>query len=446
MDAGLKRSEIESIRKEAKERELTRQRRKDATIKIQAWMRGTWTRKKTLPPLLILYRERLNQRKIKVIARKIKRRWAPFVILKALRKWQDIKAKEKQELYTMFREYSALFIQRCWRGFCVKKLYKQQMSSRLQSRKKIRKLVRSWKIRRILSTRRLQITLKGLKDSVRLISEIRHDQAAILLYNQLQSQLPILKTKLKSDITMLYRSGKWVGLPIYFPDTTNSIIEQEPMEKLQESFVRRDDMPIRPLLVNYEEIQESPKEPEKPQPKKNVQYLKRGAGKMSWKHGLGEKAAEKFENSYMTFQQSEIFEEEPEFRNTAPRDFLKRSSKKVVNQKLKWKAEKRIDCWLSRGSAQYSKEYDLGISIGKSEGNVMHLEQLDQIFLEMSEQYIGINEFLDQTERVGQKIPQLNSNSKFIVEYLEGKQQETVETLESQYNNLCNDELINKIV
>ena len=40
IDPGLKKNEIESIKKEAKERELARKKRRDSAVKIQAWVRG----------------------------------------------------------------------------------------------------------------------------------------------------------------------------------------------------------------------------------------------------------------------------------------------------------------------------------------------------------------------------------------------------------------------
>ena len=62
----------------------------------------------------------------------------------------------------------------------------------------------------------------------------------------------------------------------------------------------------------------------------------------------------------------------------------------------------------------------------------------------MSSSHQNINDFLDQNERKDQKIPQLSSNSKLIVEFVEDKYQDIIEILEQHYNNLCSDELINK--
>ena len=165
---------------------------------------------------------------------------------------------------------------------------------------------------------------------------------------------------------------------------------------------------------------------------------------MSWKCGLKEQDAERLEKSYISLQQSTIIEENNEDYNNVPKNFLKRSSKKIVGQKLKWKAQKRIDCWLSRDSAQYSREIEIDLKPYRQENNIIHLAQLEEIFLEMSSSHQNINDFLDQNERKDQKIPQLSSNSKLIVEFVEDKYQDIIEILEQHYNNLCSDELINK--
>ena len=72
----------------------------------------------------------------------------------------------------------------------------------------------------------------------------------------------------------------------------------------------------------------------------------------------------------------------------------------------------------------------------------MHLEELEKIFLEMSGLHLNIHEFLDN--RPNEKVPQLCSSSKFVIEFNEDKYQEMIEKLEGHYNNLCSDEVISK--
>ena len=79
-------NEIENIKKEVKDRENTKFKRVKASIKIQAWARGVLARRKHIPPLIEIYKERLRQRKIKEVGERIKRQWAPYAILNALRK------------------------------------------------------------------------------------------------------------------------------------------------------------------------------------------------------------------------------------------------------------------------------------------------------------------------------------------------------------------------
>ena len=221
-------------------------------------------------------------------------------------------------------------------------------------------------------------------------------------------------------------------MPKYKPDESFSVIEKS----FVKSAYNRDDMPIRTSTFNYEEEQDVIQI--LPEKQKTVNFLKKGGGKMSWKSSLEEKTAERLEKSYIQLQKSYISDEESP-NDSKPKDFLKRKSKKIVPQKINWKVEKKIDCWLSRDSAYYSKDSDFDI---KPKPNILHLEELEKIFLEMSGLHLNIHEFLDNLPN--EKVPQLCSSSKFVIEFNEDKYQEMIEKLEGHYNNLCSDEVISK--
>ena len=434
-DSGLRKSELDAIKLQVKEREALRLKRKSS-----AWYRGTCVRRKVLPPILEVYNERLRLRKISKVMRKIKRTWAPYIILSALRRWMDLKAKEKEEIFNKFLEYSAVCIQRSFRGFRVRKVYLEQNRARSTVRKRLRRLLRLWKLKKILMTRKVQVTLKGLRDSVKLVNDIKADSAAKLLYNQVLSQVPVLRARLRSDLIVLYKNGKWVGLPVYKYDPAASVIEPELSESMQKSFMNRDEMPIRPLNSTYEDLAES--RTESPEGKRRVvSFLKKGGGKMSWKSGLEDKAAEKIEKSFLASPGDE--DEEESKYSGPPRDFLKRSSKKVISQKLNWKAERRIDCWLSREPAQVSKEIEFDLKPGRAYMNIMHLQELEEIFLEMSQSHRTIQVYLDHEDRSSSRIPALSSESRFILNFSDDKYQENIEVLENYYNSLCSDEIVN---
>jgi hypothetical protein len=462
-------NEIENLKKEVKLRENTKLKRAKAAVRIQAWMKGVWARRKHIPPIIELYKERLRQRKIKEVAKRIKVQWAPYAIFNALQTWHKIKNREKQRMYKMFLNFTATSIQKFWKGYQVRKFYRKKLLIKALAKKKLIRFVRYWKTRRILNIKRIRNNLKSIKETKLLLEDVRGDQKSVGLFKQLLSQLGSLHNKFRLDFRNLYSTGKWTGLPVHresisidvstisnrpgkkqddYSDTyyrdpprrSSVKTEEQPRESLNKpnppSYINKEEVPIRPLQLNYHEIYDDKLETLQSQPKfsnflKKTQKNKPQEEKIFEKEIYEDQVPENLEESR---------QDEPKI-DSKPKEFLKRKSKSVRAQKLEWKVTKRIDCWLPREKYPKVKEenpFEVRHIIPRE--NFMTLKEIEIEYINDLEINVKLSEYFDRDS--SSIIPQLNPDSMFLKTYSEEMYQETIKELERHYNFLCSEEVL----
>lgn len=448
-------SEMENLKREVKERENMKFKRNKAAIKLQAWARGVLARRKYIPPILEVYKERLRKRKLADLAVRIKRSWAPYVILNALQCWYKMKQREKQRLYRLFLNFSANNIQRYWRGYLVRRFYRKQILRISAAKKKLRNLVRDWKCRKIMKTRRIKHIFKGIIDTHQVLSDLKIDRSSIKLVQQLQSQLSSYISKLRSDFNTLYISGKWTNLPVYresfsMADSTISLKFPQPQEDQitsQPSFINRDDIPIRPLAMNYEDLlKDFPEQPQSspppPQVRKKINK-KFPPIKFDDKKKEEKKIEEKINSEIFVFNENleEIRQDDVQKHSGKPKEFLKRKSKAIKPQKVEWKVARRIDCWLPKENIK-KKEIGYDMQGTMPRGDFLRLGDIEKEFQNDLSSWTSLEVFFDREVGEESKVPQLDIDSKCLKMYMDGNYTMYIEELESHYTYLCSEDVL----
>lgn len=106
----------------------------------------------------------------------------------------------------MFVHYSAIFIQRNWRGHKIRAVFLPIILNRRNSIVRIKALVKGWKTRQIMKTKLIRNHKIGIRDASALRIDLMksRDNTSSLLFNQISSQLPILIMKFLQDYRSLY--------------------------------------------------------------------------------------------------------------------------------------------------------------------------------------------------------------------------------------------------
>lgn len=444
-------SEMENLKKEVKERENLKFKRNKAAVIIQAWARGVLARRKYIPPILEVYKDRLRKRKLAELAVRIKRSWAPYVILNALQCWYRMKQREKQRLYRLFLNFSATNIQRFWRGYVIRRFYREKILTIALAKRRIRKLVRDWKCKKIMRTRRIRHIIKGINDTKNVLSDLSRDRSSYKLVQQLKSQLNSYISKLRSDFNTLYISGKWANLPIYrdssiMAETTTSLkFPQEETEEpihVQSSFLNRDDIPIRPLAMNYEDLLKDFPEQPLTSPPPQVRKKKIPVKKIDFKKKEEEKIKEKSPEVFVFNENlEEVRQDDVQKPSGKPKEFLKRKSKAIKPQKIEWNVARRIDCWLPKEKFK-KKEISYEIQRAMPRGDFLRLEDIEKEFQDDLSGWISLELFFDRETKGESKIPQLDMDSKCLRLYMESNYTMYIEELESHYTYLCSEDVL----
>ena len=205
------------------------------------------------------------------------------------------------------------------------------------------------------------------------------------------------------------------------------------------SFVNKEDLPIRPLRINFNEIPGEYIEPAEAQPKFS-NFLKKSRQNIN--KPQEEKTIEK--EVYEEFPPENLEEDrQDEPRNIKPKDFLKRKSRAVRPQKLEWKVTKRIDCWLPREKYPKQKENNIEIRQMIPRGNFMSLRDIEGEFQKDLNSFQRLDEFFLRGESGESKVPQLDGESQYVQEYSDEMYQKIIEELEKHYNYLCSEDVLN---
>lgn len=375
-------------------------------------------------------------------------------------------SSESPELIEKFLHYTASFIQRNWKGYYVRKYVIPAMAQIKLLKSKLKSLLCGWKTRKIFITKRMQNHVKNIKDLQKMIHELKNDpdSTSKMLLQQMIDQLPKMHSKFIKDFNSLYRTGTWVALlnkPIvlkiqdYSKSSTPACTERKaptPPPR-REKLINRDDLPIKPLQVAYEEVANETdlsEEPTQEKPKKVfTNFLKRKTQRISILKENSEKSVnareetkEKVEvednteniNDNLWEIQEETMQDEKKAEGK-PKEFLRRKSQAVKPKKVQWKVQKKIDCWVSKEI--YTKKQKKQ-QIGK-EKEFLSTEELEILFEQALNNYVDTASYLKKFERVANKskIPQFKNCSEFLFEFKEDNYYEMLEELESHYLQLC---------
>lgn len=351
-----------------------------------------------------------------------------------------------------FLHFSASFIQRNWKGFFVRKFVVPSLAKYKLFKAKLKAVVIGWKTRKILTTRRMQGHFKTIKDLHNIIFDMNKDPAGASdsLLPRFIDELPKVHSKMIKDFNSLYRTGTWVALlKVAQSKFLDSGKFTEKTVKLKS--VNRDEMPIKPLQIDYNELP-AETEPVFPQPKKIFRnFLKRKSKTVTVPENLEktvnatEEIKEKQEGNLrkekniMSQEHLEDIEEEnmPEDKKFEgkPKEFLKRKSQSIKPKKLQWNVKRKIDCWVSKDV--YIKKPQKIVNVAQKE--FFNIEELETIFEESLRNFVDTSVYLKKFERIAAKtkIPQFRNCSDFLFGVKEENYYEILEELESHYLHLC---------
>lgn len=493
-----KQAQLLQFKEKAKEKERQMIKRKTSAMKIQAMYRG-WKQRKSFIPLWERHKRKQVLAKLRKIASNIKALFAPYIILKALRSWAAYRKSEKLKLLVLFQEYSAVFIQKVWKGFKVRQHFYDLLQARFFAKSLIRGLVRGWKTRRILKCKEIRNLQTGIRDLVNLEEELMDSAANKSLHLQVSNQIPMMKDKFIKEVQKLYRNGMWSKTPYSFSSQNSiheSFVQNENLNISYLSSIRsREEVPVKPLQFNFDETEEVV-EIEKPKVTfKN--FLRRGQkAKYNPKDAVAKakqtlsdeeivitpRVPNEFNESFETptpvqarpiksqkktrpIEDFEELDEVPldlENKEAKPiHNFLKRKSQTYKPTKLEWKAKTRINCWGETSAPEVKKkpektkktQNNQGIEKRPQTNYINHMEQirhisfsrvqeLEAIFSQLSKRHSTVNDHFGVCERteILSIVPQFVPDSLFISQFTDDMYQETFETLQSHYLYLCNEE------
>lgn len=362
----------------------------------------------------------------------------------SLFKWKS------SDLYTSFLNFSAKFIQRNWRGFYTRKFLIPQIHKLRHFIANVKAIIQGWKTRKILATKRIQNHIKNIKDLRTMINELSRDpdsSSKQLLITMIE-QLPNMHSKFIKDFNSLYRTGMWVALvKTKTYESKKENVHEDTLESLR-YLSNRDDIPIRPLQMTYENILDCSEEAEIKPKRKFTNFLKRKKKNSEEKNTNEVEAVKETESfreniEFNLEHQEETMQDEKKFEGK-PKEFLKRKSRSIKPKKIQWKVQKKIDCWVSKDVYLKKNLKNKEIVEEKyEEKEGMDIEELERIFEEVLGTYVDTAMYLKRFERVNcrTKIPQFKSCSDFLLMHNEENYYDVLEALEGHYLQLCSEGL-----
>ena len=467
-----------TAKKIAKQKEHQMLLRRNAAVKIQALYRGWQTRKEVY--LKFAYKAKLagviNQFRVKFVGRKV---------FSALSKKED----DKLGMYKKFLNYSAVYLQKWWRGFRVRKLTKPLFIQRKQAKAYIKGLVQGWKTRKVISSKQVQSQVSAIKDITQLLREVSPEDS---FYHQMASQLPNAKNKFVSEFSKVYNQGTWIYASK--PATQKNPQEKEfwtclsktpeknfsdfasithlqndeeridfsPEKSFSEEFSKDEssfqnaltDRPIKNSFFSYEEMLESysvdmlprpenldsrreevykPPEPKERPIKMSVnsyeEMLENYQEESIQKSYKAEKSIEVAANKHKETPESYPHNQEnlSKQKKHPVKNYLKKGSKLQYNplERAKKASKKR-----PKSKVTKAKKETVNKEITPT------LEKVESCFSEIEDFFVSSKNYFGERPRVPSKVPQLTLNSKFISLYTQDLFDEALEGLELHYNTL----------
>lgn len=476
----------------AKQKETMMMKRKTSATKIQSLYRGYKQRKK----FRVVWEKHLEKLRLEClhqICQRIKVLFSPYIILKALQKWVQIRRKEKARLMNLFRQYSALFIQKVWKGYRVRKDVKSILNRKRFARNKIKALVRGWKIRKIMKNEEIVSLKQELKDLVAFEAELREQDINNFQYLQIQNQIPLLKDKISREIDYLYISAEY--LQIFTPQkpqpsSQKPILNQKYFNKIEEiteispeqpelktpvpcAYFSRDELPVKSndYIDDSEQVEPFESVENKPPAKRFTNFLRRGQNTKYNPKAVAAKPkpspvlpkqdeivsipkipaefsdieVDETEDHVFNLVQDKAesnFDDEEEKQDQPRHNFLKRKSQTYQAKKIEWKAQTRVNCWgESINTETKPKQAKKGPSVSSNLFK-SKVAELELVFEALYKQHVSVFSHFGVYERISGRssIPQITPYSSFITEFQDESYQDAFESLQTHYLHLCNEE------
>ncbi|OMJ67643.1 hypothetical protein SteCoe_35133 [Stentor coeruleus] len=484
-----KQAQLIQFKQKAKEKEMLMQKRKKSAIKIQALFRGWKQRKKFIKIWERFQRKKMFDR-LREISIRIKELFAPYVILKALKKWLAYRKQEKRRIMIMFREYSAVYIQKHWRGYKIRRLYEFILRQRSQAKCYIKALLKGWKIRKIMKSREIKHLIAGLTDLQALEKELTAPGQNTSLKTQVSGQIPIMKEKIIRDVYKLYRNGKYINTQR--PSLQNSAFESfvtvepsmirgiSPIRSREEEPVKQADDPEEPEFIEIEvpkktftnflrrgqntkynpkAISTKPKPPPQETPETKVELKVESKPEITeLKFEIKEKQDAKSaresnkdnrrikeiqRKNSVEIEESDSGPVDTDMDQSKPRhNFLKRKSQTYKPSKVEWKAKPRIDCWGENIVTEPKAKKSPKKSSVMSSLSFTRVQELEFIFDNLFRMHIPLEMHFGVSTRTmtDSMIPQFAPDSLFITDFSDEMHQEMFEALQTHYLYLCNED------
>jgi hypothetical protein len=403
---------IDRVMAEARAKDTRKHWRLIGIKKIQALVRGFIARRQVAKQRERMM-EQLKARKLVVLRARIRRSWAPYRIMKALKRWHVIQHHLKQVRTRQFQIACAVTLQKWWRGTLTRLRLRPVVKARDATKSKLEGLALGWKVRRIFKTRAIFDLKKQIKDTLLLISELSRTEGSSDLVKQLKlQQLPSIRRKFLQEVYRMWCTGAWVKAPLPKPvvkrpaltlaSPKGQIEESLPTERslhdtsltenlpndrsfsqrsleggrLERSF-SREEKPLAQMKINYDEVEDFAPEQSKAPKKTFSNFLKRkekydprkaaltAASKPKQPDIINE-MEERRESAFderpikpvaipleLSQAEPELQQEKPRVdEDKSPKPFLKRKSQAIKAQKVNWKVTPRIDCWVSEANTK----------------------------------------------------------------------------------------------
>ena len=460
---------------EAKERK--RRKRLEAAIKIQSLVRGFLSKRRT-NRLKRELSEKIREATLRETAKLVKLQWAKRRISAAISHWMINQRAEKSRLFSLFQSHCAVFIQKHWRGYQIRRLYQAVIARARRQQALMDAMVVGWRLRRVMKLEPVQKISTQIREMETMIHGKGQNPTEELVkiakrtLPSLKENLAVLIEKMQGNGTWMRYLGKYISS---VPQTPKSAalteVSEEKAPQPQTYFPTPtaspkktfEDRPIRPMQAAYtaviEERSEETRSETPPRPKRKFSNFLRKTTRVS---------SAKPQNPECDFEEEKPLESLPvpaaleaedsqqaEESNKAIRPYLKRKSQTMKTQKLKWKVTRKIDCWVDRGQKQVSEEPKSRAEVSTSDcfpetpkreplpiQRPLTVDELEAAFSTLLRSHTDAHAYFKRPERRDQStfLPQFQQFSYFVAHFTEDIFRDTFVALEQHYKLLCRED------
>ena len=457
-------SNLLQFKEAAEMKEKKRIRRLNAAIKIQSIVRK-FLAKCRLNRLKKEITEKTEISHLHEIAQKVKFNWSIRRISASILTWIHFRRQEKARLFALFQSHCAVLIQKNWRGYQTRRVYREVITTARRQQAVFEALVVAWRLRKVLKLKPVQEICKQIRDMEMVANGKNGGELAEIA----RKSLPSLKRNLGVLIEKMQKNGTWLRYLGKFsvPQTPKSseLNEEQPSVSMyrpvnftpfspSKSF---EDRPIRPMRDEYASVAEQSEEirSETPKPKKKFSNFLRKSSRISTaktQNMESDPEEDKPIESIPVPASLEIDESQQiESSMKSIKPYLKRKSQSIKPKKVKWNVTKRIDCWVERAQKTVEEQkrkqevmQDLPETPKREQAvqRPLDVDALEAVFADLLRSHTDSHAYFKRPGRRDKStfLPQFQQFSYFITHFTEDIFRDTFVALERHYKLLCRED------